>query len=245
MGSSLVKTIQKYQEALLTCAFVKEKKKIHLQNVKVIESKKIVEKIDTFDVLIDFSTPQNTLNNLNICKKYNKNIVIGTTGFNEIEIKKIKKYSNDIGIIISANFSVGINLLFKLIQDTAKILDQTYDVEILESHHRNKIDSPSGTALQIGDIIAKNKQWDLEKCSIYRKKEITNIRKNNKIGFAIIRGGDTIGEHQVMFLGNGEKITLSHHANNRNTFSKGAIDAAIWIKNKKSGLFNMNHVLNI
>lgn len=247
MGSSLIKTIQKYKNIKLACVIVKKKKKdlfnIKEKKIKIYEN--IKETIHLFDILIDFTNPQSTLKNLQICEKYKKNIVIGTTGFKKQEYNIIKEHSKKISIVLSSNFSIGINLIFKLLKYTSKILNDSYDVEILESHHRNKIDSPSGTALSIGKIIAKNKKWNFEKCSIYRKKEITNIRKKNQIGFSIIRGGNIIGKHKIMFLGSEENIIISHQANSRNTFSDGAIKAAIWLKNKKKGLFNMKHILKI
>lgn len=247
MGSSLISTIQKYDNVTLTGVVVKKKTIDILTNTqkKILIVTDITKIIDLFDVLIDFSTPKNTLKNLEICNQYKKKIIIGTTGFDKYENTIIKNYSHKISIVMSSNFSIGINLIFKLLKKTSAILDESYDIEIVEAHHRKKLDSPSGTALEIGKIIAKNKNWNPDTCNIYRKKEITNIRSNNKIGFSIIRGGDTIGEHKIMFLGSGEKITLSHQANNRHTFSEGAIQAAIWIKNKKSGLFNMMNVLDM
>ncbi|MCW5197330.1 4-hydroxy-tetrahydrodipicolinate reductase [Buchnera aphidicola] len=250
MGTSLIQEIKKHKNILLNFVIVKKKKNnIQLNQKKQIEIIENIEnlknKIHQFDVLIDFSTPKSTLQYLEICKTYKKNIIIGTTGFNQKEINIIKNYSKYIGIVFSYNFSVGINLIFKLLKTTSQILDSSYDIEILESHHRNKIDSPSGTALKIGEIIAKNKKWNLEECSIYRKKEITQTRKNNKIGFSIIRGGDTIGEHTIIYAGIGEKIQISHIANNRDAFSKGAIKAAIWIQKQNPGLYNMMDVLNI
>ncbi|CAL4042279.1 4-hydroxy-tetrahydrodipicolinate reductase [Buchnera aphidicola (Takecallis arundicolens)] len=247
MGSNLIQTIQEYKNINLACAIVK-KKTINIltkKQEKILIYTKIEQAIENFDVLIDFSTPKNTLKNLYFCEKYNKNIIIGTTGFNTHEHDIIKNISKKIGIVISSNFSIGINLIFRLLKQISNTLDDSYDIEIIESHHRNKIDSPSGTALSMGEIIAKSKKWNLNTYGVYRKKQITDIREKNKIGFSIIRGGDIIGEHQVMFLTSGEKITLSHQASNRNTFSKGAIQAAIWITQQTSGLFNMMDVLNI
>ncbi|QCI25904.1 4-hydroxy-tetrahydrodipicolinate reductase [Buchnera aphidicola] len=247
MGSSLIQVIQKYTDVILTYALVKKKTlDIFTKQQKKIPISTNIEKIiKSFDILIDFSTPKNTLKNLKICHKYDKKIIIGTTGFTENEYNTIKSYSKKISIVMSSNFSIGINLIFKLLEQTSKIINDSYDIEIVESHHRNKLDSPSGTALQIGNIIAKNKKWDLNTVSIYRKKEITNTRERKKIGFSIIRGGDVIGEHKIIFLGTGEKITISHQANNRDTFASGAIQAAIWIKEQAAGLFSMIDVLKI
>ena len=246
MGKSIIQEVKKYKNILCVCGVVKKKNHDILfnDNKKIKITENIIQEINNFDVLIDFSTPKNTLNNLYICQKYNKKIIIGTTGFTEDEICNIKKYSKNFAIVFSENFSIGINLIFQLLKKTIKVLNN-YDIEILEKHHRNKIDAPSGTALKIGEIISKYNKWDINQCSIYRKKEITHIRKRNKIGFSIIRGGDIIGEHQIMFLGHGENIIFKHQATNRHTFSHGAIQAAIWIMKKQNGFFNMIDVLNI
>ncbi|CAL4319150.1 4-hydroxy-tetrahydrodipicolinate reductase [Buchnera aphidicola] len=246
MGSSILTEVKKYKNVICTCIIVKvinKKNCFYDKKIKITEN--IEKEINTFDVLIDFTTPKNTLNNLYICKKYQKNIIIGTTGFNESEMSIIKQYSKYIAIVFSANFSIGINVIFQMLKQATKMLDESYDIEILEKHHRNKIDSPSGTALKIGNIIAKYKKWNLNESSIYRKKEITKIRKSNQIGFSIIRGGNIIGEHEIMFLGAGENIIIKHQANNRNTFSNGAIQSAIWVITKEYGLFSMIDVLNM
>ncbi|CAL4042266.1 4-hydroxy-tetrahydrodipicolinate reductase [Buchnera aphidicola (Phyllaphis fagi)] len=250
MGTSLIKEIEKQTNVLLSFVIVKKKYQDIItqknEKIEIIENIENIEnKIDQFDILIDFSTPKSTLKYLKICQLYKKKMIIGTTGFNKKELHVIKNYSKNIGIVFSYNFSIGINLIFKLLEKTTKILDSSYDIEIIESHHRNKIDSPSGTALKLGEIISKYKKWNLDECSIYRKKEITKARKNNTIGFSIIRGGDTIGEHTVIYSGIGEKIKISHLASNRSAFSKGAIKAAIWIQNQGPGLYDMIDVLNI
>ncbi|CAL4319265.1 4-hydroxy-tetrahydrodipicolinate reductase [Buchnera aphidicola] len=249
MGKNIIKEIQEYKNIILNYAIVKKNNQtIILKNQKKINIIENISEItnyqNSFDILIDFSNPQTTLNNLKFCNKYKKKIVIGTTGFNEIEKNIIKNYAKNIGIVFSSNFSIGINLIFRLLKNITNILDSSYDIEIIEAHHKNKIDSPSGTALTMGEIIARNKGWNLKKCSIYRKKENQQPKKTNEIGFSIIRSGNIIGEHTVMFSNMGEKIEIKHSANNRNAFSKGAIQAAIWLLDKKPGLYNMLHVLN-
>lgn len=250
MGKNIIQNIQKTKNIALTLAIVKKIKNDILikknKSIKIVENiKDIKNEKNIFDVLIDFSNPKTTLKNLEFCKIHNKKIIIGTTGFNKQEIQIIKHYSQYIGIVFSSNFSIGINVIFKLLEKITNILDSSYNIEIIEAHHKNKLDSPSGTALKLGEIISKKKGWNINTSNIYRKNTNTDIRENNKIGFSIIRGGDIIGEHTVMFAGIGERIEITHKASNRNAFSKGAIKAASWIYHKKSGLYNMIDVLNI
>ncbi|QCI26668.1 4-hydroxy-tetrahydrodipicolinate reductase [Buchnera aphidicola (Thelaxes californica)] len=204
---------------------------------KAIQEKKI-------DIVIDFSNPESTIQQLKICKEFKKNIVIGTTGFNINQIKMIQEYSKKIGIVLSSNFSIGINLVCDLLKKTALILGHNSDIEIIESHHREKKDSPSGTAIHLGNVICDTLKWNLEKSAIYRKKEITPIRKKKQIGFSIIRAGNIIGEHKIIFINEFESVEIKHTAFNRTPFAEGAIRAAQWLLFKKNGLFNMNHVIN-
>lgn len=254
MGKILTKEITKKKDIILNTAIVK-KKNIFIQrdigeiinigaiNVKINDS--LEEEIDNFDILIDFSTPKNTIENLNICEKYKKNIVIGTTGFNQIEKKNIQSISKNIGIILSSNFSIGINIILKLLETTTHAMSNDTDIEIIESHHRNKIDAPSGTALTLGETIAKKMKWNLDNNSLYRRKGLIGKREKQKIGFSIIRAGDIVGEHTVIFASTGERLEISHKASNRIPFAQGAIQAAIWLNTKKTGLFTMQDVLNI
>jgi 4-hydroxy-tetrahydrodipicolinate reductase len=156
----------------------------------------------------------------------------------------IQSYSKKIGIILSSNFSIGINLLFQLIKKTTEIIGKNSDINIIEYHHRNKIDAPSGTALAIGEIISKVMNWDLNKHSIYYQKGITGIRETKKIGFSIVRAGDIVGKHTVMFSNSSEEIKITHTASNRISFAKGAIQSALWIYKKHAGLFDMQDVLS-
>ncbi|ANZ22376.1 4-hydroxy-tetrahydrodipicolinate reductase [Buchnera aphidicola (Diuraphis noxia)] len=253
MGQELIKEIEKNHNTCLTAALIKKDHKLIKQDVgEVIGIGKIgviisdelnIQKND-FDVLIDFTRPNGTFKYLEYCHKFKKNIVIGTTGFSKEEYNIIEKYSKNISIVLSSNFSIGINLLFKLIKKTSEIIGKNSDINIIEYHHRNKIDAPSGTALEIGNVISKVMQWDLNKHSIYYKKGITGIRKQEKIGFSIIRAGDIVGKHTVMFSSDGEEIKITHTAFNRASFAKGAIKSAIWVHEKQNGLFNMMDVLS-
>ncbi|QCI24802.1 4-hydroxy-tetrahydrodipicolinate reductase [Buchnera aphidicola (Rhopalosiphum padi)] len=253
MGRVLIKEIQKNKNTILTTALVKKNhplvgedigEKIGIGKIGVsIDNTLNIEK-NNFDVLIDFTKPSSTLYFLEQCCKFKKNIIIGTTGFSNEENKNINAYSEKIALMISSNFSIGINLLCQLVQKTTKILGNTSDIDIIEFHHRNKIDIPSGTALTIGETISKVMNWELNKHSLYYKKGITKkIREIKKIGFSSIRSGNVIGKHSVLFSSSDEEIKITHSAFNRDSFAKGAIESAIWIHEKNQGLFNMNDIL--
>ncbi len=203
--------------------------------------------IEKSDAVIDFSTPKNTLESLEIVANTNKELVyvIGTTGFSEKETTQLKNYAKKIPLIWSANMSVGVNILLKITEQVAQLLDEQFDIEIIEAHHRHKVDSPSGTALALGIAAAKGRNIDLNKNSIKSRDGIIGSRPCAKIGFSTIRGGDIVGEHTVMFAGEGERVELTHKASNRNIFAKGAVRAASWgYKNKISaGLYDMADVL--
>ncbi|QNS01875.1 MAG: 4-hydroxy-tetrahydrodipicolinate reductase [Buchnera aphidicola (Pentalonia nigronervosa)] len=254
MGQMLVKEVQKNKHTCLSTVIVRKNspfvnqdigEKIGIGAIGVLIRETLnIEKND-FDILIDFTNPSSTLNYLKYCSKFKKNIVIGTTGFTQQEQKTIKLYSQKIGIILSSNFSIGINLLFQLIEHTTKVIGNNFDIDILETHHRNKIDSPSGTALSMAKVILKSMNWkNLKNHSIYHTNGIIQKRDKNKIGFSIVRSGNIVGKHTIMFTGNNEQIKISHTAFNRTNFSKGAVQSAIWISNKNKGLFNMLDVIS-
>ncbi|CAL4326209.1 4-hydroxy-tetrahydrodipicolinate reductase [Buchnera aphidicola] len=250
MGQTLIKEIKKNQHTCLTLALVEKNHPLINQDIGdslgigkigVLATNKINK---DFDVLIDFTNPNATLHYLKYCGKFKKNIVIGTTGFSEEEMHTIEMYSKKTGIIMSSNFSIGINLLFQLVEQTTKIIGENSDIDIIDFHHRNKIDAPSGTALSIGKVISKVMNWNLKKHSIYYKQGITGIREAKKIGFSIVRAGEIVGKHTVMFSSSGEEIKITHTASNRICFAKGAIQSAIWLHKKKIGLFDMKDVLS-
>ncbi|PPI86583.1 4-hydroxy-tetrahydrodipicolinate reductase [Candidatus Pantoea edessiphila] len=201
--------------------------------------------IDSFDLLIDFTTPQSTMEYLSLCKQHKKSMVIGTTGFNQKEYKLIDLASKEIAIVLSANFSIGMNVVLKLLEATSKIIGNDSDIEIIEAHHRNKIDAPSGTALSMGKIIANTMHWKFDESAVYKREGIIGKRKEQSIGFSTIRGGDIIGEHKAIFASIGEQIEITHKVSNRMNFALGAIKATKWLKHKKSGLFNMWDVLGL
>ncbi|QCI24245.1 4-hydroxy-tetrahydrodipicolinate reductase [Buchnera aphidicola (Muscaphis stroyani)] len=252
MGKMLVKESQKNKSVQLTTVLVEKNhlligkdigESIGIGKIGVFASDKINSNINDFDVLIDFTKPNGTLKYLKYCSKLKKNIVIGTTGFSNQEMEVIKSYSKKISIMISANFSIGINIVLNLIEKATHIIGNNSDIDIIEFHHRNKIDSPSGTALAIGKVISNAMNWNLDEHSLYLKKGINGIREEKKISFSSIRSGNTIGKHTTMFSNSNEQIKITHIASNRISFAQGAIQAAIWIHQKNRGLFNMMDVL--
>jgi 4-hydroxy-tetrahydrodipicolinate reductase len=194
-------------------------------------------------VLVDFSRPEATIAHLAACRKRGVRMVIGTTGFNGAQRKEIAMAAHDIAIVISPNFSVGVNVAFRLLEVAARALGKGYDVEIVEAHHRHKVDAPSGTALRMGEVVAGALGRDLKPHAVYGREGVTGERKDETIGFATVRGGDLVGEHTVMFIGAGERLEVSHRASSRANFARGALRAARFIAAKKDGLFDMSDVL--
>ena len=213
----------------------------HSVQLPLVES---IEESD-FDLLIDFSTVTSTIKNLNYCHKNNKMIVIGTTGFNPTQLQEIKQASRDIPILLSSNMSVGVNLCFGLLEKITEVIGQDADIEICETHHKNKLDAPSGTALKMGEIIAKSLGRNLKDCAVYGREGLSEARDHNTIGFASIRAGDVVGDHTVLFASEGERFEITHKASSRSTFANGAVRAAIWLAEQKHGFYDMQDVLGL
>jgi 4-hydroxy-tetrahydrodipicolinate reductase len=222
----------------------KEFKKVSdINSAKLIDSDPTIS-IKLAKVLIDFTTPQSTLNNLKIASQNKTAVIIGTTGMTSFQKNKVKSYAKKIPILMSSNMSLGVNLLFNLVQQTALTLKDTdYDIEISETHHKHKKDAPSGTALSLGEYAAEGRKVSLSKSKILDRTKKLTSRKKGDIGFSVTRGGEIAGEHTVSFIGENDRIDLFHKANNRSIFVKGALDAAIFISKKKSGLYKMNDLL--
>ncbi|HCB14424.1 MAG TPA: 4-hydroxy-tetrahydrodipicolinate reductase [Gammaproteobacteria bacterium] len=202
--------------------------------------------IDHFDVLIDFTQPMATLTHLACCRSAGKAMVIGTTGLSAEQKAVIIDAANSIPIVFAPNMSVGVNVCFKLLEMAAQVLGDEVDIEIIEAHHRHKVDAPSGTALAMGQVVAKTLGRSLEQCAIYGRHGVTGERDRSTIGFATIRAGDIVGEHTVMFADAGERLEITHRASSRMTFAKGAIRAAAWLAARRSpGLFDMQDVLGL
>jgi 4-hydroxy-tetrahydrodipicolinate reductase len=195
-------------------------------------------------VLIDFTRPEATLAYLDACLANRVAMVIGTTGFDDAGKAKITAAAKHIPIVFSPNYSVGVNTVFKLLELAAKSLDTGYDVEILEMHHRMKVDAPSGTALKLGEVIAQAQGTTLAERAVYAREGHTGERKPGSIGFATLRGGDVVGDHTVVFAGLGERIEISHKSASRSTYAVGAIRAAKFLHGKTHGLFDMRDVLS-
>ena len=211
----------------------------------VVVGAEIDSSIRGCSALIDFTRPEGTLQHLVACRKLGVNLVIGTTGFSDAQKKIIADGAQDIAIVMAPNMSVGTNLVFKLSEIAASVLKDGYDVEIIEAHHRHKVDAPSGTALHIGGIIAKTLDRNLDECAVFGREGVTGERKNSTIGFATVRGGDIVGEHTVMFAGPGERVEIIVRSGSRATYAQGAVRAARFLAGKKSGLFDMQDVLGL
>ncbi|MEQ1638177.1 MAG: 4-hydroxy-tetrahydrodipicolinate reductase [Methylococcales bacterium] len=200
---------------------------------------------DQFDVLIDFTRPDASMDIIEICRKAGKKVVIGTTGYSIEQKALITQAANDIAIVMAPNMSIGVNLSLKLLEIAAKVMGDYTDIEVIEAHHRHKIDAPSGTALRMGEVIAKALNRDLKDCAIYGREGNTGERDRKTIGFSTIRAGDIVGEHTVMFADEGERLEITHKASSRMTFANGAVRAAAWLGNKQRGLFDMQDVLGL
>ena len=196
-------------------------------------------------VLIDFTRPEGTLAHLRMCRSLGVNAVVGTTGFSDDQKTEIAEIAQHIAIMMAPNMSVGVNVTLKLLEMAAKALSTGYDIEIVEAHHRHKIDAPSGTALKMGEVIAEAMGRDLKECAVYERYGITGERDPSSIGFATIRGGDIVGDHTVLFAGTGERIEISHKSSSRATYAQGSLRAVRFLANKRSGLFDMFDVLGL
>jgi 4-hydroxy-tetrahydrodipicolinate reductase len=195
--------------------------------------------------LIDFTRPEGTLAHVRVCRELGVNLVIGTTGFTEAQKAEIAAAAKDIAIVMAPNMSVGVNVTLKLLEMAAKALSTGYDIEIIEAHHRHKVDAPSGTALKMGEVIADALGRDLKECAVYAREGVTGERDPSSIGFATIRGGDIVGDHTVLFAGTGERIEISHKSSSRATYAQGSLRAARFLGAQKTGLFDMFDVLNL
>ncbi len=196
-------------------------------------------------VLIDFTRPEGTMAHLAICREMGVKLVIGTTGFSDAQKAEIAAASRDIAIVMAPNMSVGVNVTLKLLEMAAKALSSGYDIEIIETHHRHKIDAPSGTALKMGEVVAEALGRDLKGHAVFSREGITGARDPSAIGFSAIRGGDIVGDHTVMFAGIGERIEITHKSSTREGYAQGSLRAARFLAGHKTGLFDMFDVLNL
>lgn len=195
--------------------------------------------------LIDFTRPEATLDHLKACRELGVNIVIGTTGFSAEQKGLIADAGRDIGVVFAPNMSVGVNLSLKLLDMAARVLNEGYDIEIVEAHHRHKVDAPSGTALRMGEVVANALGRNLAECAVYGREGVTGERSPSTIGFATVRGGDIVGDHTVLFAGTGERVEITHKASSRATFALGALRAARFLAQRGKGVFDMQDVLGL
>ncbi|WP_101759799.1 4-hydroxy-tetrahydrodipicolinate reductase [Oceanicoccus sp. KOV_DT_Chl] len=203
----------------------------------------IQQVINDFDVLIDFTAPAATVANAKACAAAGKKMIIGTTGCTDADKAEIATAAGQSAICMATNFSTGVNLCFKLAKEAAAILGDDYGVEIVEAHHRHKVDAPSGTALSLGEAVAEGHGRQLKEVAVYSREGQVGARTEHEIGFATIRGGDVVGDHTVMYMADGERVEISHKASSRMSFGRGAIRAAVWVAAKDAGLFDMQDVL--
>jgi len=197
------------------------------------------------DVLIDFTRPEGTMMHLELCQRLGVKAVIGTTGFSEEQKGCIAQAARDISIVFAPNMSVGVTVVLKLLEIAARALGEGYDIEIIEAHHRHKVDAPSGTALRMGEVIARTLGRNLAQCAIFGREGVTGERQASTIGFATVRGGDIVGDHTALFAGLGERVEIAHRASSRATFALGALRAARFLVNKHHGLYDMGDVLGL
>jgi len=214
-----------------------------ISGVKVTDS--IDDALKNADVLVDFTRPEASMLYLSACQQHQVKMIIGTTGFSAEQKQAIEAASKNIAIVFAPNMSVGVTLLINLVQSAAKVLNEGYDIEIIEAHHRHKVDAPSGTALRLGEAAASALGRNLETCAVYGREGVTGERDPSTIGFATVRGGDVVGDHTVLFAGIGERVELTHKASSRATFALGALRAAKFLNGKNAGLFDMQDVLNL
>jgi 4-hydroxy-tetrahydrodipicolinate reductase len=205
----------------------------------------LADAASTFDVLIDFTRPDVTLDNLAVCRRAGSRMVVGTTGFDAEQRQTLHSAADEIAMVLAPNMSVGVNLCFKLLDIAARVLGDEADIEILEAHHRHKVDAPSGTALRMGEVVAHALSRKLSDCAVYGREGVTGERDRKTIGFATVRAGDIVGEHTVLFAGTGERVEIAHKASSRMTFAAGAMRAAGWIMGQQAGIYDMQDVLGL
>lgn len=213
------------------------------KNLNIVAVTDVAAAVDSFDVLIDFTAPEATMANVEICRKAGKKIVIGTTGLNDEQKAGLEAAAKDMGIVFAPNYSVGVNLCLNLLRMAASVMGEDSDIEVIEMHHKHKVDAPSGTALRMGEVVAETMGWDLKEVACYGREGQTGARPHKQIGFETIRGGDVVGDHTVMFATDGERVEVTHKAQSRMTFAKGAVRAAKWIGTQENGLYDMQDVL--
>ena len=254
MGKMLIEAVSMFDGAELTVALERPESSllgadagelagIGTNGVSVADN--LADVIDQFDVLVDFTVPQATLANAHLCFGAGKSLVVGTTGFTDAEKSQLQAYGEQGSLCIAANYSTGVNVSLKLLQMAAKAMGDDVDIEVVEAHHRHKVDSPSGTALAMGEAVASTLGRDLNEVAVYGREGIVGARDRDTIGFATVRGGDVVGDHTVMFMAEGERLEITHKASSRMSFARGAVRAAAWLVAQPAGLYDMQDVLGL
>jgi len=250
MGRNLVLACSETDDLELTLAFEREQSPALGSDSGMLagiaeNGIPVVDRLEpqAFDILIDFTHPSATAQHVDFCRQHGKKMVIGTTGCDAELERKMSDAGADIAILYASNMSIGVNLCLKLLQTAATVLGDSVDIEIIEAHHRHKVDAPSGTALKMGQVVADALGRDLADCAVYGREGQTGARERNTIGFETIRAGDIVGEHTVLFAAEGERIEITHKASSRMTFAHGAMRACRWIEGRDSGLYGMQDVL--
>lgn len=254
MGRMLVQAVSENADAQLVAAFDRKGSPFigvdagELANVGVLGvsvTDDAVAAAQAADVMIDFTVIDATLANLTVCEQNNCKLVIGTTGFDEAQKQQIAAVADKLGVVMAANYSVGVNLMLGLLETASRVIGDQTDIEIIETHHRHKVDAPSGTALAMGEVIANTLGRDLSKCAVYGREGQTGERDRETIGFATIRAGDVVGDHTALFADIGERVEITHKASSRMTFASGAVRAATWLANRPPNLYSMRDVLGL
>lgn len=253
MGRMLIEATLKDEGAVLAAAFDRPDSAVIGKNAgelvglpsDVLVTDNAREALAKADCLIDFTRPEGTLDHLRLCRELGVALVIGTTGFEEAGKAEIRAAAQDIPVVFAPNMAVGVNVVFKLLDLAARILNQGYDIEVVEAHHKFKVDAPSGTALRMGEVVANALGREFKECAIYGREGVTGERDPSTIGFATVRGGDIVGDHNVMFCGIGERVEIAHKAGSRMPYALGSLRAARFLAGKKAGLFDMQDVLGL
>lgn len=254
MGKTLIEAISQAEGAVLAAAIERPESSLigadagelaGVGRLGILVSGDLQGVLDQFDVLIDFTHPSTTLINLALCREAGKAMVIGTTGFTDAQKGLISEAAREIPIVFAPNFSVGVNLCLKLLDMAARVMGEEADIEVIEAHHRHKVDAPSGTALRMGEVVADALGRKLGDVAVYGREGQTGARDPKTIGFATVRAGDVVGDHTVLFATEGERVEITHKASSRMTFAKGAVRSALWLAGRNPGLFDMQDVLSL
>jgi len=254
MGRTLIEAISRHQELRLGAASTLPDDPVLGQDAAtlcglpasgVMLVPDLAKELDNFDTLVDFTSPDATMAHVALCAAAGKKLIIGTTGLSDEQKAIVRAAGARTAIVMAPNMSVGVNLCFKLLELAAKVIGEDSDIEIVEAHHRHKKDAPSGTALGMGEVVAQALGRNLHECAVYGREGQTGERDSKTIGFATIRAGDIVGDHTVIFAGQGERVEITHKASSRMNFATGAVRAALWLRGKQTGLYSMQQVLGL